>query len=413
MFACIHSSGNVLSSQDLGRLAGMFTPAFEYAAPDTIVFDIDGLGRMLGGPREIAQAIARKGGPTINVAIAVNPDAAILAARNFPGVTVITGGALATLPVTALPLSDELSGILESWGIHTLGDLAALPEIGLAERFGEEMVRVQRLARGVIERPLKIELPEVSYQERVALDHPIALLEPLLFVLSRILNDQCARLASQALATNEIHLKLELEDGREHLRTLRFPVPLRESRPLLKLLQMDLEAHPPEAATVAVSLTLEAVEPRTVQHGLFLPATPAPDRLELTLARIRGLVGEDNAGIPELLDTHHPHPFRLAAHASPRVATPQVSVITRLAFRYFRPVLQARIEIRNERPVRVDADGIHGKVLTASGPWRTSGYWWTVQPWNRDEWEVALAGGALYRVYRQPDAHWFVEGSYD
>jgi protein ImuB len=88
-------------------------------------------------------------------------------------------------------------------------------------------------------------------------------------------------------------------------------------------------------------------------------------------------------------------------------------VITRLAFRYFRPVLKARIEIRNDRPVRVDADGIHGKVLTASGPWRTSGYWWTAQPWNRDEWEVALAGGALYRVYRQPDAHWFVEGSYD
>jgi RNA polymerase sigma-70 factor (ECF subfamily) len=84
-----------------------------------------------------------------------------------------------------------------------------------------------------------------------------------------------------------------------------------------------------------------------------------------------------------------------------------------VAFRYFRPVLQARIEIRNERPVRVDADGIHGKVLTASGPWRTSGYWWTTQPWNRDEWEVALAGGALYRVYRQSDAHWFVEGSYD
>jgi protein ImuB len=227
------------------------------------------------------------------------------------------------------------------------------------------------------------------------------------------LNDQCARLASQALATNEIHLKLELEGGREHLRTLRFPVPLRETRPLLKLLQMDLEAHPPESPTVAVSLALEAVEPRTVQHGLFLPATPAPDRLELTLARIRGLVGENNAGIPELLDTHHPHPFRLAVHAAPRVTNSQTSVMTRLAFRYFRPVLKARIEIRNERPVRVDAEGIHGKVLTASGPWRSSGYWWTTQPWNRDEWEVALTGGALYRVYRQPDAHWFVEGSYD
>ncbi len=108
-------------------------------------------------------------------------------------------------------------------------------------------------------------------------------------------------------------IRLELEDWTEHVRTLRLPVPMRESKSLLKLLQMDLEAHPPQAATVALSLALKPAPPRTTQSGIFLPTTPAPDKLELTLARIRGLVGENNVGVPELLDTHHPHPFRLVS----------------------------------------------------------------------------------------------------
>jgi protein ImuB len=61
--------------------------------------------------------------------------------------------------------------------------------------------------------------------------------------------------------------------------------------------------------------------------------------------------------------------------------------------------------------VRLSAPGIHGKVLNAAGPWRTSGDWWTTTVWNRDEWDIALSNGALYRIYC--DSNWYVEGSYD
>ena len=98
---------------------------------------------------------------------------------------------------------------------------------------------------------------------------------------------------------------------------------MRESKSLLKLLQIDLEAHPPTAPTTALSLTLKPVHPRTVQTGIFLPVTPAPDKLELTLARIRGIVGENNVGIPELLDTYHPQPFRLVPPPQPPIPNPQ------------------------------------------------------------------------------------------
>jgi protein ImuB len=401
MFACIHGSAA------LPEIAAAFSPSFEQTAPDTVVFRVDGLTRIHGSPRQIAHAIAQHAGDEINIALAETADAAIIAARNFPGITVAPD--LNDLDISALPLTEEMAQVFESWGIYTLDQLAELPENGLAERFGPHGVYLQQLARGAIHRPLKIFQPETAYEDRIELDHPVSLLEPLLFLIARLLNHQCARLLSNAMASNEVTLRLELENRAEHIRTLHLPVPMRESKPLLKLLQMDLEAHPPAAPTIALVLSLKPVHPRTIQTGIFLPVTPAPDKLELTLARIRGIVGENNVGIPQLLDTHHPQPFRLVP--GPPIPSPQSPIPGRQAFRYFNPPLHATIDLMNNRPVRLSAPGIHGKVLNAAGPWRTSGDWWTTTVWNRDVWDVALTNGSLYRIYSNPD--WFIEGSYD
>ena len=404
MFACIHGP-----TANLPQIAEAFSPFFEQTSPDTVVFRIDGLKRLFGSPHQIAQAIANRAGSGVNISIAETAESAILAARNFAGVTVNPD--LSALDITALPLTNEMAEVLDSWGIHTLQQMAELPETGIAERFGPAGVSLQRLARGIIDRPLKIFQPEITYQDRIQLDHPVSLLEPLLFLIARMLNDQCEKLQSHGMAANELTLRLELENKTEHVRTLRLPIPMRESKALLKLLQMDLEAHPPQAATVALALSLKPVNPRTVQSGIFLPVTPAPDKLELTLARIRGIVGDSNVGVPELLNTHHPHPFRLATQQPQLTDSPPIAI--RHAFRYFRPPLPATVELQNDRPARITASGIHGKVLNAAGPWRTSGDWWTTTPWNRDEWDIALANGALYRIYREPNQHWFLEGSND
>ncbi len=404
MFACIHGP-----SADLPHIAQAFSPWFEQTAPDTVVFPIDGLQRLHGSPHQIAEAIAQRAGQHVRVAIAETADAATLAAHNLPGITVAPD--LTDLEISALPLTEEMAQVFDSWGIYTLQQLAELPENGIAERFGPAGVHLQQLARGATYRPLRVFQSETTYEDRVELDHPITLLEPLLFLIARLLNDQCARLLSNALAANEVTVCLELEDKTEHVRTLRLPVPMRESKSLLKLLQMDLEAHPPQAPILALSLALKPVHPRTVQTGIFLPVTPAPDKLELTLARIRGIVGESNVGIPELLNTHHPHPYRLV-NAQPQVTSPQPQAISH-AFRYFRPPLPATVSLDGNSPTRITASGIHGKVLNSAGPWRTSGDWWTSTPWNRDEWDIALTNGALYRVYREPTDHWFIEGSYD
>jgi protein ImuB len=233
-----------------------------------------------------------------------------------------------------------------------------------------------------------------------------------------MLQELMAALESQGLATNRVTLGLKLVKGGSHKRTLEFPVPVRDVQVILKQLQFDLEAHSPTAAILGVEVKLNPVEPRALQHGLFIPQTPAPEKLSLTLARLTALVGEGNAGSPELLDTHRPDAFQMRpfapAPASELAPTAPLSGALRFAFRYARPAPSAQVRLKLERPatVKLPAHANMREVLAAAGPWRASGDWWTPAPWDREEWDIELSDGGLYRVFRA-SKEWFLEGVYD
>ena len=252
------------------------------------------------------------------------------------------------------------------------------------------------------------------FEERFELDHELTLLEPLLFILARLLNELCSRLTSHGFAATDIRLKLETGGGAID-RVVRLPFPSRDGQAMRKLLQLELEAHPPGAAVTAVILAVSPVEPRTVQGGLFIPLAPEPEKLELTLAKIRAMVGDRNVGTPQLLDTHRPGAWRMSAvGVAPTREPSSGSHPMRLAFRYFDPVLTARVEIAGGRPKRLEAQrGIYGRVEQAAGPWRTSGEWWRDDRWDRDEWDIGLNNGAVYRIYLERRERWFIEGAYD
>ena len=237
------------------------------------------------------------------------------------------------------------------------------------------------------------------------------MLEPLIFLLARLLNGLATRLATRGLATDELRLRLKLENREIHERTLRLPVPSLDAKAFLKLLQLDLEAHPPAAPIVHVWFGVNPVKPQAAQSGLYLPTAPEPIGLELTLARIKAIVGEDRAGSPRLVDTHRPGAFRMEPRAIPAPAVISVRA-PRLILRLFRPPRPARVSLAEGHPSFIAAQAIRGKVMELAGPWRTSGDWWTSDPWSRDEWDIALSDGVLYRLYCSP-AGWFVEGSYD
>jgi len=378
MFACIHGP-------DANRLADSFSPFVEMVDEKTAVFSIT--SRQLGRLKDTQAAVA------------ATAEAAILAARNLPGYTFIPPGeetrVLGALSIDTLPPDPELFETFHLWGIRSLEDLSRLPDDALASRLGDRGVWLQRLARGAFARPLRPRIPAAVYDESAELDHPIKLREPLLFLIARFLHDLTARLKSQSLAASSLHLTLNVNQRR-----LSLPFATRDVKLLLKLVEHSLERQPPEAPVSKIRLELVPTEPRRVQHGLFTPAAPEPEKLELTLGKIRGLVGEKNVGYPELFDTHRP------GFARP------TGVL--LPFRYFRPPLEARVTAE-----RLWTRMFQGKILQIAGPWRLSGDWWSGSfgenaSWNRDEYDLALSDGALYRIYldRAPKK-WFVEGVYD
>ena len=423
MFACLHRKEGGL--EGLLALARAFSPSVEITDERTVVFSITGLGRLIGGPDQIASEVARRGaeaGIMANLAIAADPDTAILAARCLSGVHCIPPGKealwLGRIPLSRVPMPEELHETLSRWGLRNLEDVAALPAIGLAERLGEAGVRLYRTATGAHSRPLNLAPPETSYRENLELEDPVSNLEPLLFLIARILNELCRRLAAQFQAANRITTELTLEDGAAYRRTLELPAPLTDSKQLLKLIQLDLEAHPPRAAVTAVGLHLQPVRPRSIQSDLFLPPAPAPDKLQLTLARLEGIAGRGNVGSPAVLDTHRPdavvmRPFHPPEGPSAGTTAPTLPPAL-VVLRWYRPPLPAEVRTHNEAPHSLRANGIRGEVTEAAGPWRTSGEWWTDTPWARDEWDLSLTDGGVYRVFLTLDARaWFVQGVYD
>jgi protein ImuB len=465
--------------------AQSFSPEVEDASPGAVLLNLAGLEPLFGPLSKIARDLARRVsqmGLEANIAVAANPDAALLAARGFPGVTLIPEGReaerLGDLPVDVLleSFSSSFSFDVEQaarwvetfdrWGIRKLRALAALPAVPVSERLGQQGIRLQKLARGAAARNLRVLEPRLIFAESVELEYPIVLLEPLAFLLNRMLEQVCARLGARALAVQELHLNLELAatqsngcttSTRTFTRTLRLPTPMLDTKVFLKLLQLDLQAHPPGAPIVKIHLSAQPARPRALQSGLFLPVFPEPEKLELTLARIAGIVGEGRVGSVELLDTHREGAFAIRhfapvepAPSEPRPkqsgnrkkdmsiqendsvcpveeklekdakenAKEQMSAV--IALRLFRPPLAASITLREAKPVRIrclEREEIAGEIVWTAGPWRSSGDWSEQEGWSREEWDIAVpaeTGLVLYRLVQDKlSGNWFVEGTYD
>jgi protein ImuB len=453
MFACLHAP-QLPADVSLPEFAYGFSPIVEETRYDTVVIDVDGCELLFGSAYQLANEVAQraKGSrlragleTTVNVAVAANPDAAIHAATRLPGITFVSPNeeltCLGEFPVDHLDpslvniekkVADEILETLRLWGIQTFADLASLPTAGVSERLGQAGIRLQQLAAGKTDRQLRVKQPEPVFTNSIELDHALSELEPLSFIFARLLHQLCAALNAYALATNELCVVMQLDDQTTHERRLSLPHPMRDHKVFLKLLLLDTEMHPPQAAVRAISISCEPVKPRVLQNGLFEPLAPAPDKLELTLARLAKLVGENNIGSPALLDTHRPDAFSMnrftlqtVADVRKRRTKKNQSVIGNrqsLGFRMFRPPLRAIVQADQGWPTQISAWGkqrsVYGKVVDVAGPWRTTGDWWREDRWARDEWDVGVESNnkttGLYRIYRELESkNWFVEGNYD
>ena len=458
LFACLRARG--AAAPGLLSLAKDFSPRLERYGDDAIVLDVGGLGRLLGDAHGIAAALqqaASDRGVKVRIAVAPTQTAVRLLTLGQDAAVVTTDAAtaLATLPLSLLEVEHRTDATLRAfdalhrWGLRTIGEFAALPADELAARFGVAGVALHRVACGIDARPLVPDPGVARFVQSMELEWPLDELEPLSFVLARLLEPLSAALERADRGAAAIRLDLRLVDRTTHTRQLQLPAPMRDPRVLRTLLLLDLESHPPSAAIDIVTIEVDPAPGRIVQFSLLERAIPSPETLATLTARLGALVGETRCGSPVLIDSYRPDAFEMhrfnpsdrAPQRLPRtLESPNPGTLEPLhressesqhpgtlefpspgplLLRRFRPSVAVRVNVERGRPasVAIDRRGMPGgRVEQAAGPWRTSGDWWDTAGahWDRDEWEVGLSDGSICRLYCDRETgRWFLDGVFD
>src|SRR3989441_2581948 len=308
----------------------------------------------------------------------------------------------------------EIFTIFHKWGIHTLGQLAALDKGQLGARLGPEAIRMWERAKGRSSRLLKLIRPPESFQESFEFEREIETAEPLLFMLRRFLEQLAVRLASIYLVAKELRLRITFANSRQdepavagkqiYERVFKIPQPTNDVDLLFRMLQTHLENFRSEHPIVAVALSAQPIKPAREQFGLFETTLRNPHQLSETLARLSALLGADQVGTPMLEETHRPDAFRMESFAwevgaidlnRPKTVEPT----SRIALRRFRTAASALVFLDDDRPAHVRNADLRGKVVRQCGPYLISGNWWDEKSWARAEWDLQMEDGELVRVH--------------
>jgi protein ImuB len=422
--ACLFATNEAPPPGGLLQIALAHSPRVEETGAGCVYLDAAGLQSLFGDEPRLAERLreaAAAAGLSIRVGLAASRMGALAAARLGSGVRIVEPGgdaaALAAAPLSLLALSEDLATRLSRWGLRTVGELAALPTAGLFERAGGEGVQAQRLARGEDPRPLASWRPVPAFEESVECEWGLETLEPVVERLGEMAARVCGRLGTRGLAADGFEWVCRLAGGRAHEGALTPAVPLTEAGALTGLLRLALEARPPRGIVLGLTLRARPTRVAPAQESLTDPSRPSPRFLAATMNRLVALVGSDRVGAPALLDSHRPDAVGLGAYAPHPLSSSPLRGEGRvrggsLALRRLRPPAPAAVTLASGRPVSLRSSRLVGRIVAGVGPWRSSGEWWTAQPWLQDEWDVELADGTLCRLAHDGSA-WHLAGIYD
>src|SRR6266571_6339826 len=311
----------------------------------------------------------------------------------------------------------QILEILHKWGIHTLGQFAALNREDLGARLGSEAVRLWECANGKTTRLLKLVQPPESFAESFEFENEIETAEPLLFMLRRFLQQLAVRLSAIYLVARELTLLITFANKQHYERVFKIPQPTNDVDLLFRMLQTHLENFKSEYPIIAVALDAQPVKPASQQFGLFETALRDPNQLAETLARLTGLLGTDRVGTPVLEETHRPDAFRMepfACNVSIRFAadtaasTEEKKDALGVALRRFRPTESASGFLSENMPPHLRSANLSGKIADQRGPYFASGNWWDEKSWKRAEWDLQLEDGVVVRCH-QSEEQWEVD----
>jgi protein ImuB len=313
--------------------------------------------------------------------------------------------------------------LLHKWGIHTLGQLAALDKQQLTARLGPEAAQMWERANGQSNRVLQLICPPETFEESFEFENEIETAEPILFMLRRFLEQLTVRLTGIYLVAKELTLRITFTDKQIYERIFKIPQPTNNVDLLFRMLHTHLENFRSKHPIVAVALNAQPIKPAREQFGLFETTLRNPHQLSETLARLTALLGPERVGTPILQDTHRPDAFRIepflwavesAVHSGQNRHSRSDShtlrtAHTTAALRRFRP---ATVLLNENKPAHVRSSGVGDKVVNQRGPYLISGNWWDEKSWAHTEWDLQLENDELVRAH-ETEEKWVIDGIYD
>jgi protein ImuB len=367
-----------------------------------------------------------------SLALAANKFTARAAATVARNPTVVRPGEerafLASLRLRILPIDEATIERLRLLGVRTLGELAALPHGPFVRRFGPEAARWHACAHGIDRRPL-VPRPRALRIDRSLYGEGTAEREDqLLFALRTLVARVADDVALVGKRCGFLRLGLECEDGEMRELATTLAQPTSQPATMFDLLRARLEGVVLRAPVVGLRLGAERLEEGGAELSLFAGGDPDPEIVGIALARLEAALGPNSALRARVVDGNRfesrfcYEPFSASAVApdparrrAMQPAQPRPEQAT-LALRLVTP-RAIDVVLREGMPAFVGTPP--QAVLDVAGPWRADEAWWddalgsgASATLRRDEYDVLLEDGALYRIACDSE-RWTIRGTYD
>jgi protein ImuB len=420
--------------EELFELLLKLTPHIEPALDQAGLFWIDpsGLSGLFGDLQRWARAIEHAlllERFVSAVVVGFSRGHVLALARSRKGVLVTPDreseqGAASRVALSKLEIPVTLRDQLALLGIHTVGQMLALPGPQLRLRYGAAAGRLHDFLSGRCYSPLLPREPAIPLVLELAVEPPDDDHNRLLFGLKGVLQRAVQKLVHEHQAVTALVLELSIERHGKRQERVEAAAPTFDVLQLLDLVRLRLSSLSLPGKVEHMRMTVEhvRVHPRQVAlHALSHDETKPRD-LEAAaraLARIRATFGPDAVAAAKLREAHLPearyalepvHEVRLPKHVTINPA--HVHRATRRVF----SSLESLPEVVRKRAPQDDSDtwlNAHGVAKNIVGPDRIAGGWWA-QSVERDYYVVETSTGELLWVYHDKlRRRWLLHGVVD
>lgn len=426
----------------LARLAAWclrYAPLTAPDPPDGIWIDATGAAHLAGGEAALLAALADRlgqAGFTACAAIADTPGAAHAVARHAcplpqgegaPGVAVLPPGshadALASLPIRALRLPEDIVAPLHRLGLTRIGQLTTAPRAPLARRFGAPLLRRLDQALGRVFEPITPLVPPELISRRLAFVEPLSTAEAFTAVIAKLARSVCRRLEQKGLGACQLDLLFERVDGSVQAIRVGTARAVCDPAHLARLLDEWMETVDPGPGVEAMRLTVPWTDRLVAaQRDDLLDDSAAPDLAGL-IDRLANRLGLARVYRVDPVESDVPErSVRRIPPLAPPVGRTWPAELPR-PVRLLSPPqpVRALSPLPDQPPVAFTWRRKRFRVRRADGPERIHGEWWrrdAEMKAVRDYFQVEDEDGRRFWLFRRGDGvdpetgtlDWFLHG---